>query len=78
MPNVRIRQDLSAEEAAERISELALGLSTGDLWLDADGRRNYLHPESPVRLEIRSSESSREGKLSIELSWKVGLRITSP
>ncbi|MCI0437580.1 MAG: amphi-Trp domain-containing protein [Chloroflexi bacterium] len=75
MAATKLKRTITAEEAAEIISEVALGLSTGDLWIESNGKRIRLHPSRSVKLDLKSEEGTREGKLTIEVSWKTGLRI---
>jgi amphi-Trp domain-containing protein len=72
---VKTRHEVTAEEAAEQLSHVALGIATGEVWIDDDARRHALHPGSFVKVAIKGSENKDEGKLVIELSWKNNLRI---
>ena len=76
MPSIKFKQDLSAEEAAEAISDLALGLATGDLKLESGVKSREFHPSRDVKMEIKSSENEKGGKLTIEVEWKSALRIS--
>jgi amphi-Trp domain-containing protein len=75
-PNaVKSRDEVTAEEAAEKLSHVALGIATGEIWIEGDEHGRSLHPGSRVKIEMKGSEDRDEGKLVIELSWKNGLRI---
>jgi amphi-Trp domain-containing protein len=73
----RTSDELTAEEAAERLSQLALGFATGELWVKGEPEQEPLHPDSPIKLDIKGEEDNEDGKLVIELSWKTSLRIHS-
>ena len=76
MPSMKFKHDLPLEEAAEKISEIALGLSTGSLALGSGGSSTRFHPGKRVKLEVKASEGGKDGKVTIELSWKADLRIS--
>jgi amphi-Trp domain-containing protein len=75
LSEVKMRNEVSAEEAAEQLSHLALGLATGEIWIDDEARRYTLHPGSMIKVEMKGSEDREDGKLVIQLSWKHKLRI---
>jgi hypothetical protein len=61
MVKSKTKCEAGAEEAAERISEIAFRVGDGPLY-----------PTKSVQLPIKSSES---GKTPIEVTWKPDLRI---
>jgi amphi-Trp domain-containing protein len=75
MTRVKLNQAMSAEEAAEQLSHIALGIATGEIQLEADDRSIEFHPGSPMELFIKGEENGEEGKLIVEMSWKTNLRI---
>lgn len=72
----RTNDELTSEEAAERLSQLALGFATGEIWLNGESEEP-MHPDSPVQIQIKGDEDNEDGRLVIELSWKTSLRIHS-
>jgi amphi-Trp domain-containing protein len=75
LSQIKTSHEVTAEEAAEQLSHVALGIATGEIWIDDQDRRHALHPGDAVKVEIKGSEDRDEGKLVIELSWKNNLRI---
>jgi amphi-Trp domain-containing protein len=75
MTRVKLNREMTAEEAAEQISHIALGVATGELMIDGEDTSFEFHPGSPMELSIKGEESREEGKLVIELSWRAHLRI---
>jgi len=74
-PTVRTMQSLSAQHAAEKLSELSLGIATGEIAIGDGENLVKLHPAGEVRLAFEGSEDGRAGRLTIELAWKPSLRI---
>jgi amphi-Trp domain-containing protein len=72
---IKIAHEMTAEEAAELISQIALGVSTGEVWLETEETAQPFHPASPVQIEIKGAETRDEGKLTIQVTWKPHLRI---
>jgi amphi-Trp domain-containing protein len=72
---IKLSHEMSAEEVAELISHIALGVATGEVWLENEDQAQPLHPASPVLVEIKGAETKDEGKLTIQVSWRPHLRI---
>ena len=70
---LRAELDLPATDAAERLSAIALGLSTGEVGLAAAGRSHLLRPGPDIRMELDASQDEHDGKLTIGLVWKSSL-----
>ena len=68
---LRAELDLPATDAAERLSAIALGLSTGEVGLAAAGRSHLLRPGPDVRMELDASQGEHDGRLTIGLVWYV-------
>lgn len=66
---------ISAAEAAEQISQIALGMVTGEVHIRNGGAPSLLHPGPVVNVELKGKEDKDEGKISIEISWRTHLRI---
>lgn len=62
--------DLPAADAAERLSDIALGLSNGEVGLAAAGRSHLLRPAPDVRMELDASQGEHDGRLNIALAWR--------
>ena len=67
---LRAELDLPATDAAERLSAIALGLSTGEVGLAVAGRSHLLRPGPDVRMELDASQGEHDGRLTIGLVWK--------
>ena len=67
MATAKLKRTLSPEKAAECISAIALGLATGSIRL---GKGFSTRPTRSVELDVKGNESSRGGKVTIEISWK--------
>jgi amphi-Trp domain-containing protein len=71
-----MKQSLSSMEAAEKLANVALGVSAG--WLPVETRNGQvdLNPSPSVDVEWEGGENDTIGRLKVEISWKPGLRIT--
>jgi amphi-Trp domain-containing protein len=72
---IKLSHEMTAEEAAELLSQIALGVSTGEVWLENEEQTQPLHPASHVLVEIKGAETKEEGKVTIQVIWKPHLRI---
>ncbi len=72
---VRVMNEMSAEEAAELISHIALGIATGEIWIEGDDSDESLHPGRSIAVDIKGGEGREQGKLNIDIKWKTNLRI---
>jgi amphi-Trp domain-containing protein len=55
----------SAEEVAEYLSSLAVGLKRGELSLESDERALRLTPATSVKLEIKVRQKESKGKIAL-------------
>jgi amphi-Trp domain-containing protein len=60
----------SAEEVAEYLSSLAVGLKRGELSLESGERTLRLSPAANLKLEIKVRQNESKGKIGLELGWK--------
>ncbi|HWO93328.1 MAG TPA: amphi-Trp domain-containing protein [Dehalococcoidia bacterium] len=67
---------MPAVDAAQRLSELALGLSAGRVRLRAGKREAVCYPTGTVTLRVEVKESSKKGRLELEIEWPVGLQVS--
>ena len=70
--------DLPAADAAERLSDIALGLANGEVDVAAAGGSHLLRPAPDVRMELDAIQGERDGKLNIALAWKSHLGYSLP
>ena len=60
----------SAEEIAEYLSSLAVGLKRGELSLESGERALRLSPAATLKLEIKVKQKESKGKIELEIGWK--------
>jgi amphi-Trp domain-containing protein len=60
----------SAEEVAEYLSSLAVGLKRGEVSLESGERALRLSPAGSVKLEIKVRQREAKGKIALEIGWK--------
>jgi amphi-Trp domain-containing protein len=60
----------SAEEVAEYLTSLAVGLKRGEVSLESDERALRLTPAPTVKLELSVRDKERKGRLVLENGWK--------
>ncbi len=60
----------SAEEVAEYLSSLAVGLKRGELSLESGERALRLSPTATLKLEIKVKQKDSKGKIELEIGWK--------
>jgi amphi-Trp domain-containing protein len=60
----------SAEEVAEYLSSLAVGLKRGEVSLESGERALRLLPGGSLKLEIKVRQKESKGKIALELGWK--------
>lgn len=60
----------SAEEVAEYLSSLAVGLKRGEVSLESGERALRLTPGGSLKLEIKVRQKESKGKIALELGWK--------
>jgi amphi-Trp domain-containing protein len=60
----------SAEEVAEYLTSLAVGLKRGEISLESDERALRLTPAPTVKLELAVRDKERKGRLTLEIGWK--------
>lgn len=60
----------SAEEIAEYLSSLAVGLKRGELSLESGERALRLSPAANLKLEIKVKQKESKGKIELEIGWK--------
>ncbi len=60
----------SAEEIAEYLSSLAVGLKRGEVSLESGERALRLTPRPELKLEIKVKEKASKGKIELEIGWK--------
>lgn len=60
----------SAEEVAEYLSSLAVGLKRGELSLESGERALRLSPAANLKLEIKVKQKDAKGKIELEIGWK--------
>jgi amphi-Trp domain-containing protein len=67
-----------AEEIAEYLSSLAVGLKRGELSLESGERALRLTPAANLKLEIKVKQKEARGKIELEIGWKRsdGIRAT--
>jgi amphi-Trp domain-containing protein len=68
----------SAEEIAEYLSSLAVGLKRGEVSLESGERALRLSPAAELKLEIAVKQKASKGKIELEIGWKRadGIRTT--
>jgi len=76
---LRIKSKLvtTPEQAAEQISELALGLAHRELTIGEGENRYRISPGDVVKIQLKGKEDAKEGKLTIEVTWKPDLIISA-
>lgn len=62
----------SAEEIAEYLTSLAVGLKRGEVTLESGERDLRLVPGSEVKLQLKVKHKENKGKIEVELGWKSG------
>lgn len=60
----------SAEEVAEYLTSLAVGLKRGEVTLESSDRALRLVPPSGVKLELKVSQREHKGKIELQIGWK--------
>ena len=82
--SVQFARIASPEEIAEYLTSLAVGLKRGEVSLESGERSIHLSPASDVKLELRTAQKERKGRIVIEIGWKRSsatrtseLRVTS-
>ena len=60
----------SAEEVAEYLTSLAVGLKRGEVALESEERALRLTPAPSLKLELKVRNKERKGRLVLELGWK--------
>ena len=74
---VRNREEVTAAEAGEILSHLAMGLVSGGVEISdgEGGSPHVMQPSSLVRVEVKGEEDRGGGKVTVQISWKPELRI---
>jgi amphi-Trp domain-containing protein len=60
----------TAEEIAEYLTSLAMGLKRGDVTLESGARALRLTPAGEVKLGLKVGTKSQKGKIKLEIGWK--------
>jgi amphi-Trp domain-containing protein len=60
----------SAEEVAEYLTSLAVGLKRGEVSLESADRALRLTPAPTLKLELNVRDKERKGRLTLEIGWK--------
>jgi amphi-Trp domain-containing protein len=60
----------SAEEVAEYLTSLAVGLKRGEISLESGEQRLHLTPPQEVKVELAAKDRDEKGRLRIQLGWK--------
>ena len=68
--SVQFARIASAEEIAEYLTSLAVGLKRGEVSLESGDRSLHLSPASHIKLELRAGQKERKGRIEIEIGWK--------
>ena len=68
----------SAEEIAEYLSSLAVGLKRGEVSLESGERALRLSPAAELKLEITVKQKASKGNIDLKIGWKRadGIRTT--
>ncbi len=73
---LKTKMDLTAAQAAEFVSALALGISQGEVNVDDEEGPNYFHPGPMVSVSVEGKEDLNRGEVSIKIAWKSDLRVS--
>jgi amphi-Trp domain-containing protein len=73
---LKVETAMHATDAASLLSQISLGLMEGALVIRSDGERHVFHPGQLIRLELKAHEEESEGRMQIEIYWRVPLNIT--
>lgn len=60
----------SAEEIAEYLNSLAVGLKRGEVSLESGERALRLSPAANLKLEITVKQKESKGRIELEIGWK--------
>jgi amphi-Trp domain-containing protein len=68
--SVQFARIASAEEIAEYLTSLAVGLKRGEVSLESGDRSLHLSPAGDIKLELKVGQKEHKGRIEIEIGWK--------
>jgi len=77
---LRFHTHLAAEEAAHQLENLARGVRTGAIQIEADDQALDVECASNVRLSVdaKTNEDKRKSRITITLSWRLPEATPAP